>query len=175
MSSTTIFKVRPATLRDAKSIAELHNATAREAFKSMIGDVHIADVPLDKRQAFWREAIEYSEPQVQVVLDDEKIIGFVGFDRSRDKGTPPTMGEIWAIYVAAAYWGQGAGVALWDAAREGLQDEGCTHVSVWVPLANDRAMRFHELAGFKREMASAKTVAIGAVKVEEIRLKRTLA
>lgn len=175
MSSTTIFKVRPATLRDAKSIAELHNATAREAFKSMIGDVPIADVPLDKRQAFWREAIEYSEPQVQVVLDDEKIIGFVGFDRSRDKGTPPTMGEIWAIYVAAAYWGQGAGVALWDAAREGLQDEGCTHVSVWVPLANDRAMRFHELAGFKREMASAKTVAIGAVKVEEIRLNRTLA
>lgn len=175
MSSTTIFKVRPATLRDAKSIAELHNATASEAFKSMIGDVPIADVPLDKRQAFWREAIEYSEPQVQVVLDDEKIIGFVGFDRSRDKGTPPTMGEIWAIYVAAAYWGKGAGVALWDAAREGLQDEGCTHVSVWVPLANDRAVRFHELAGFKREMSSAKTVAIGAVKVEEIRLKRALA
>lgn len=174
MSSTTIFKVRPATLRDAKSIAELHNATAREAFKSMIGDVPIADVPLDKRQAFWREAIEYSEPQVQVVMDDEKVVGFVGFDRSRDKGTPPTMGEIWAIYVAAAYWGKGAGVALWDAAREGLQDEGCTHVSVWVPLANDRAVRFHELAGFKREMASAKMVAIGAVKVEEIRLKRTL-
>ena len=73
MSSTTIFKVRPATLRDAKSIAELHNASAREAFKSIIGDVPIADVPLDKRQAFWREAIEYSEPQVQVVLDDEKI------------------------------------------------------------------------------------------------------
>ena len=104
-----------------------------------------------------------------------RSIGFVGFDRSRDKGTPPTMGEIWAIYVAAAYWGKGAGVALWDAAREGLQDEGCTHVSVWVPLANDRAVRFHELAGFKREMASAKTVAIGAVKVEEIRLKRALA
>lgn len=175
MSSTTIFKVRPASLRDAKSIAELHNATAREAFKSVIGDVPIADVPLDKRQAFWREAIEYSEPQVQVVLDDEKIIGFVGFDRSRDKGTPPTMGEIWAIYVASAYWGKGAGVALWDAAREGLQDEGCTHVSVWVPLANDRAVRFHELAGFKREMSSAKTVAIGTVKVEEIRLKRALA
>ena len=175
MSSTTIFKVRPATLRDAKSIAELHNSTAREAFKSMIGDVPIADVPLDKRQAFWREAIEYSEPQVQVVLDEEKIIGFVGFDRSRDASTPPTMGEIWAIYVAAAYWGQGAGVALWDAAREGLQDEGCSHVSVWVPLANDRAVRFHELAGFKREMSSAKTVAIGTVKVEEIRLKRALA
>ncbi len=175
MSSTTTFKVRPATLRDAKNIAELHNATVREAFKALITDTPIPVVPLDKRQAYWREAIEYSEPQVQVALDDDKIVGFVGFDRCRDKGTPPTMGEIWAIYVNPAYWAKGVGLALWDAAREGLQEEGCTHVCVWVPIANERALRFHELAGFKREMSSAKTVPMGAVKVEEIRLKRALA
>ena len=176
MSSTTTFKVRPATLRDAKNIAELHNATVREAFKALIADAQIPAVPLEKRQAYWREAIEYSEPQVLVALDDEdKIVGFVGFDRSRDKGTPPTMGEIWAIYANADYWGKGVGLALWDAARDGLQDEGCTHVSVWVALSNERALRFHDLAGFKREMSSAKTVAIGTVKVEEIRLKRALA
>ncbi len=175
MSSTTTFKVRPATLRDAKHIAELHNATAREAFKSVVGDATIAEVSQEKRQAYWREAIEYSEPQVQVAMDEDKIVGFVGFDRCRDKGTPPTMGELWAIYVAPAYWGKGVGLALWDAAREGLQEEGCTHVAVWVPIANERALRFHDLAGFKREMSSAKTVAIGGVKIEEIRLKRPLA
>ncbi|MFZ3219485.1 MAG: GNAT family N-acetyltransferase [Rhodoferax sp.] len=175
MSSTTTYKVRPATLRDAKAIAELHNATVREAFQSAVTDTAIPVMPLDKRQAYWREAIEYAEPQVQVALDDDKIVGFVGFDRSRDKGTPPTMGEIWAIYVAQPYWGKGVGLALWDAAREGLQEEGCTHVSIWVPIANDRALRFHDLAGFKRELNSAKTVAIGPVKVEEIRLKRALA
>ena len=176
MSSTTTFKVRPATLRDAKNIAELHNATVREAFKTTLAvDTPIAVPPIEKRQAFWREAIEYAEPQVHVAVDEDKIVGFVGFDRSRDKGTPPTMGEIWAIYVNATYWGKGVGLALWDAAREGLQEEGCTHVSVWVPIANDRALRFHELAGFKREMNSAKTVLVGHVKVEEIRLKRPLA
>ena len=80
MSSTTTFKVRPATLRDAKNIAELHNATVREAFKALIADAQIPAVPLEKRQAYWREAIEYSEPQVLVALDDEdKIVGFVGF------------------------------------------------------------------------------------------------
>jgi ribosomal protein S18 acetylase RimI-like enzyme len=84
------------------------------------------------------------------------------------------MGEIWALYVATNHWAKGVGLALWDAAREGLQDEGCTHVSVWVPMTNDRAMRFFELAGLKREMASAKTIAIGGIKVEEIRLKRPL-
>jgi len=84
------------------------------------------------------------------------------------------MGEIWAIYANPAYWSKGVGLALWDATREGLLEEGCTHVCVWVPLANERAMRFHELAGFKREMSSAKTVPVGSVKVEEIRLKRAL-
>nr|WP_315464429.1 GNAT family N-acetyltransferase [uncultured Rhodoferax sp.] len=174
MSSTTTFKVRPATLRDAKAIAELHNSSVREAFKSMLADTPVPVTPLDKRQAYWREAIEYAEPQVQVALDEDKIIGFVGFDRSRDKGTPPTMGEIWAIYVAASHWDKGVGLALWDAAREGLLEEGCANVSVWLPIANERAMRFHELAGFKREMNTAKTVQIGAVKIEEMRLKRPL-
>ena len=174
MASTTTFTVRPASMRDAKSIADIHNATVCEAFKSVVPDAPVPVAALEKSQAFWREAIEYAEPQVHVALDGEKMVGFVGFDRSRDKGTPQTMGEIWAIYVAPGYWGQGVGLALWDTAREGLQEEGCTQVTVWVPIANDRALRFHELAGFKREPNSAKTVPIGNVKVEEIRLKRAL-
>jgi ribosomal protein S18 acetylase RimI-like enzyme len=109
-----------------------------------------------------------------VAVDGDAVVGFVGFDRSRDKKTPNTMGEIWAIYAATSYWGQGVGLALWDAARDGLVEEGCTHVSIWVPLGNERALRFHDLAGFKREMTSIKTVAVGAGKVEEIRMKRDL-
>lgn len=175
MSSTTTFTVRPASLRDAKAIADLHNATVCEAFKSATPNAPVPVAALEKPQSYWREAIEYAEPQVLVAMEGDKIIGFVGFDRSRDKGTPPNMGEIWSIYVASSYQGQGAGLALWDAAREGLQEEGCTHVSVWIALSNDRALRFHELAGFKREPSSAKTVPVGTARVEEIRLKRTLA
>ena len=67
------------------------------------------------------------------------------------------------------------GLALWDACREGLVEEGCTEVTLWVLLRNERALRFYELAGFKRDMASAKTVPMGSGKVEEIRLKRPLA
>ena len=95
------------------------------------------------REAKWREAIEFSEPQVHVAVLGDEVVGFVGFDRSRDAKTPSTTGEIWAIYVKPEHWGKGVGVALWDAAREGLEEEGCTLVTVWVPLRNDRAMRFH--------------------------------
>ena len=126
------------------------------------------------QQQYWRDAIEFGEPQVLVACDGETVIGFVGYDRSRDPRTPPTTGEIWAIYVLESHLGQGVGLALWDAAREGLMEEGCTHVSVWIELASERALRFHELAGFKRDMPSLRTVAKGAKRVEELRLKRVL-
>jgi RimJ/RimL family protein N-acetyltransferase len=174
MSSTTNFEVRLATVRDAKAIAEIHASARQAAFKGVVPGEQMPAISVDKSQAYWRDAIEYSEPQVWVALDEGVVVGFVGFDRSRDKGTPNTMGEIWAIYAVTSHWGQGVGLALWDAAREGLIDEGCTKVSLWIPLGNERALRFHDLAGFKREMTSIKTVPVGTVKVEEIRLKRDL-
>jgi len=78
------------------------------------------------------------------------------------------------LYVLPAHWDKGAGLALWDAAREGLIEEGCTEVTLWIPLLNERALRFAELAGFKRELNTARTAVIGGVKLEEIRLKRKL-
>lgn len=174
MTASITSKVRPATLRDAKPIAELHNLSLQQAFLTSATQAALPVVPQERRQAFWREAIEFSEPQVLVAQDEDGIIGFVGFDRSRDPGTPPTMGEIWALYVRPTHWSRGVGLALWDAAREGLVDEGCSHVSMWVPLACERALRFAELAGLKREMTTARTSTAGATRFEEIRLKRPL-
>ena len=136
---------------------------------------YLAKITVEKRLPYWREAIEFSEPQLLVATDGDEIVGFVGFDRSRDAGTNSTVGEIWALYVLPAHWGKGAGLALWDGAREGLKEEGCTQVTLWVLLRNERALRFYEqAAGFKREMPSLKTVAFGSAKLEEIRLKRAV-
>jgi RimJ/RimL family protein N-acetyltransferase len=168
------YQVRPATVRDAKAIAQIHIAAAQAAYQGLVPDEQLAVPTVEKRQAFWREAIEYSEPQVHVLTSGDEIVGFVGFDRSRDKGTPSTTGEIWAMYVHPEHWGKGGGVTLWDAANDGLKEEGCTKVTVWVPLRNERALRFMEQAGFKREMPSLKTVAFGSARLEEIRLKRAL-
>ena len=106
------YQVRPATVRDAKTIAQIHVASAQAAYQGLLPDDQLPAPSVEKRQALWREAIEYSEPQVQVVTKGDEIVGFVGFDRSRDKGTPSTMGEIWSLYVLPAECGQGAGVAL---------------------------------------------------------------
>lgn len=162
----TVFQIRPAIASDARPIAQIESETAA-ALGHPPGDAA-------QRMAFWKDAIEFGEPQVQVAVSGDTVVGFVGYDRSRDPRTPPTMGEIWAIHVRGSHLAQGAGLALWDAAREGLLDEGCTRVSVWIELASSRALVFHERAGFKRDMPSLRTVARGARRVEEIRLKRVL-
>ncbi len=158
--------IRPAEAADAATLAQIEGIT-EAALGRPAADPR-------KRQTFWRDAIEFGEPFVMVACDGDELVGFVGYDRSRDPRTPPTTGEIWAIYVLGSHLGQGVGLSLWDAAREGLLEEGCTHVSVWIELAMERALRFHELAGFKRDMPSLRTVAKGATRVEEIRLKRPL-
>ena len=169
------YSVRHATSRDAKAIAEIHVATWQAAYKDLMPEEYLGKITVEKRQAYWREAIEFSEPQLLVATDGDQVVGFVGFDRSRDAGTKSTVGEIWALYVSPEHWGKGAGLALWDGAREGLKEEGCTQVTLWVLLRNERALRFYEhAAGFKREMPSLKTVAFGSVKLEEIRLKRAV-
>lgn len=169
------YSVRPASARDAKAIAEIHVATWQAAYHDLMPEDHLKKMTVDKRQAFWREAIEYSEPQLLVATERDKVVGFVGFDRSRDAGTKSTVGEIWAMYVAPEHWNKGAGVALWDGAREGLKEEGCTQVTLWVLLRNERALGFYEhSAGFKREMPSLKTTDFGGTRLEEIRLKRAV-
>ena len=167
-------QVRFATLQDAPAVAALHVNACRAAYAGQVPDTHWDATPMPKRVSFWKEAIEFGEPQVMVAVADREIVGFVGFDRSRDPKSKNTTGEIWAIYADPDRLGEGVGLALWDAAREGLLEEDCTDVTIWVPLLNERTVRFHELAGFKREMNTARTVPFGAVKVEEVRMKRSL-
>lgn len=167
------YQLRAAQTADAAAIADVHASSSHAAYEGLVAGTP-KSLPLEQRRAFWRDAIEYGEPLVHVALEGARVVGFVGYDRSRDPKSKATTGEIWALYVEPGHWGRGAGLALWDAAREGLLEEGCTEVTLWIPLCNDRALRFAELAGFKRELGSAKTAVLGGVRLEEIRLRRPL-
>jgi GNAT superfamily N-acetyltransferase len=170
------YTIRPADSRDARTITTVHGLVSDAVYSQLLPPAYFIPQGTETRTDDWREAIEFGEPQVQVAIEgDDRIIGFVGYDRSRDPGSKPTVGEIWAIHVLPTHWSTGAGLALWDAAREGLAEEGCTQVTVWLPLGNERALRFHEQAGFKRELNSARTVPVNGFRLEEIRLKRTTA
>ncbi len=171
----SLFEVKPATLRDAKAIAEIHVLAWQHAYKGLVADEDLKALSVDKRLTLWREAIEFAEPQVLVCTDPQKkVVGFIGFDRSRDPKTKPTTGEIWAHYVHPSVLGLGAGLALWDAARDACEEEGFLEVTAWVYVRNEPGLAFYDTAGFKREMKTLRTTPVGSTRLEEIRLKFSL-
>lgn len=168
----SLFEVKPATLRDAKAIAEIHVLAWRHAYDGLVDEDDLKALSVDKRQAMWREAIEYAEPQVLVASDpSQKVVGFIAFDRSRDPKTKSTTGEIWAHYVHPDMLGMGVGLALWDAARDACEEEGFTEVTAWVFVRNERGMTFFDAAGFKRDMKTLRTTPVGSTRLEEVRTK----
>ncbi|MET7946169.1 GNAT family N-acetyltransferase [Micromonospora sp. NPDC005324] len=82
---------------------------------------------------------------------DGSVVGFTTFgpyrrDQDRDD-LDPTVGEVVALYVEPAHWGDGTAATLLDAARGGLTERGWAGYRAWVLADNRRARRFCERAG----------------------------
>ncbi|WP_435205892.1 GNAT family N-acetyltransferase [Micromonospora sp. bgisy143] len=82
---------------------------------------------------------------------DGLAVGFTTFGpyrRNQDRGDlDPSVGEVLALYVEPAFWGDGTATALFAAARAGLSERGWTGYRLWVLADNGRARRFWERAG----------------------------
>ncbi|WP_433118748.1 N-acetyltransferase family protein [Micromonospora sp. CA-246542] len=82
---------------------------------------------------------------------DGLAVGFTTFGpyrRNQDRDDlDPSVGEVLALYVEPAFWGDGTATALLDAARAGLSERGWTGYRLWVLADNGRARRFYERAG----------------------------
>jgi hypothetical protein len=57
------YQVRPAAASDVDAIAAVHAASSHAAYEGLVPEQH-ESLPMEKRRAFWRDAIEFSEPQV---------------------------------------------------------------------------------------------------------------
>ncbi|MEH1102498.1 GNAT family N-acetyltransferase [Micromonospora sp. CPCC 205561] len=82
---------------------------------------------------------------------DGAVAGFTTFgpyrnDQDRDD-LDPAYGEVVAMYVEPARWGDGTAPALLAAARAGLVRRGWSDYRLWVLEENHRARRFYERAG----------------------------
>lgn len=167
--------IEPATLADARRVAEVHVQAWRAAYVGIVPDEHLASLSIDKRETMWREAIDKQTPELLVARVGADVAGWVAFDASRDKDAVPGAGEIWAIYVDPAHWAGGIGRALLRRARARLSERSFGDISLWVLAANARAIRFYEAAGFTLDAGSAKVFDLGGRQVQEVRCVLTAA
>jgi ribosomal protein S18 acetylase RimI-like enzyme len=76
------------------------------------------------------------------------------------------------IYVAPACWSRGIGRALLACAVDRLVAQRYASCFLWVLLANARARRFYERAGFSSDPSSVKRITIGTADPLHAHLRR---
>ena len=141
--------------------AYVHWKAWQEAYPGLVSPAYLEKLSLEKC-----EEIAFRRPENTLVAKDgERVLGFVCYGGGDD----PDTGEIFALYVLAAYYGTGLGRRLMDAGLERLRD--CPEVRLWVLQGNARAIRFYEKCGFRPDGAEKELPALSAREIR-MRLRR---
>ena len=157
--------VRPADVDDAATIARIHVATWRTAYRGMLPDDFLASLNEAGYAERWRRTIGDNADRVYVAENAQGVIGFASGGRER-AGEVGYGGELYAIYVMQEAQGRGHGRRLVQAVVGGLREVGFTDMIVWVLRDNAVARRFYErLGGVYVRM---QPITIGSALLQEV-------
>lgn len=162
------FRIRPATIDDARNIARVHVESWMTAYADIYDEHVLASFPLEKRESEWGEALaDQSRPGFEYVAEDNdgKIIGFVSAGPERS-GDPDFAGQVYAIHVLPDHKGLGVGRLLMSETAKALLRKGITSLLVWVLAENYPARRFYEELG--GEVAREQQIATAGQTVDEV-------
>ena len=169
---------------DSGALGRLHAETWHAAYTGLLPDRVLADVTVEARTAFWERVLAEGISDRRTVLvscdgdsggdgdSDGTPVGFVFTGPCRDAETPEA-GEVYAIYVARAHWGRGAGPELIEGAHEALRGAGFDEAFLWVLAGNDRACRFYERHGWQTD-GTQVIKDVHDCPVPELRYRRSL-
>lgn len=146
-------EIRPATAADAAAIARVHVASWQTTYKGILPDAVLDGLSVERRAAFWGEALGQAERPGVILVADDAAAGVVGFVSA---GTPqaPLAGydaELHALYLLEEHQRGGVGRALVRAAAAALWRQGYRALFLWV-LAENESRRFYAALG-GREVA----------------------
>lgn len=156
---------RPATIDDARAIAQVHVDTWRTTYAGIVPDDYLRDLSYERRERQWQSFYTKPEPKsdLLVALEGQTVIGFSCWGQER--GTDEESGEVFAIYLLKRFHGQGIGKELFLRSIASINSEGFSSVAVWA-LADNPTCKFYRNMGGSE--FSEKFVEIGGVKLKEI-------
>lgn len=145
-------RVRTETDDDVDAVAAVHVRAWQAGYAGLMPAEVLASLDPAARAAERRRRRAVGGPFTTMVAEvDAVVVGFatvgpyrIGRDRDR---LDPAYGEILAVYVEPAQWGNGIGSALLSDAAVHLRERGFTEARLWVLEDNVRARRFYERAG----------------------------
>ena len=160
-------RIREATLDDVPGIARVHVDTWRTAYPGIVPAEHLAGLSYERSEARWREhAFREGSPNLVFVTEDAgHIVASASGGPERD-GLPGYDGELYGLYVLAAYQRQGVGRALMLTVARRLVADGFKAMIIWVLKDNLKAQAFYEAMG--GVPVSEKTITIGGAELIEV-------
>jgi len=160
-------RIRQATPDDIPGIARVHVDTWRTAYPDIVSAEHLAGLSYERSEARWREhAFREGSPSLVFVAEDTgEIIASASGGPERD-GIPGYDGELYGLYVLAAYQSQGIGRALLQTVAQRLAADRFKAMILWVLKDNRKARAFYETMG--GAPAGEKMITIGGTELIEV-------
>ncbi|GCE29007.1 putative N-acetyltransferase YuaI [Dictyobacter alpinus] len=143
-----MLKIRAATLDDVAGIARVHVDVWRSAYRGIVPDDILAGLSYERRERQWDVTLRGTHHQEFVYLAEDENGQCVGFASGGPAlfDDPVYQGELFTIYILAAYQRQGLGYRLFFQIVERLSEQGLTSMFLWV-LADNPACSFYESLG----------------------------
>jgi GNAT superfamily N-acetyltransferase len=154
--------IRPATVADARALAELEVRAWRWAYVDIVAEQDM--ITVDERAAHWSSAGALEGAFVAEV--EGRMVGAVQLGPDVDD---PSAGRLRGPDVEPAAQGAGIGTALYEHAVVQLQTAGFAEAVLWIFEANGHARGFYERRGWTADGATG-TVA----QAPELRYRQTL-
>ncbi|RKN49248.1 GNAT family N-acetyltransferase [Micromonospora endolithica] len=143
---------------DAPAVARVHIRGWQAGYAGIVPEEVLARLNV----AAWaqrRRDLGTADPEhpftTMLTEQDGEVTGFVTFGPYRNNqdrdDLDHTYGEVVAMYVEPARWGDGTARTLFATARDGLVARGWTEYRLWVLADNGRARRFYERAGLSAD------------------------
>lgn len=164
--------IRKASLDDANSIAAIHVASWKQAYRGILPDRLLDSLDADERASLWSIWLNTPGFQTFVADDDGELLGFTALCPARPIAEPPENAiEITHLYVDARAQGQGVGARLLRKALATASES--SSVLLWVLEENHKARIFYDHFGFKPEGAVHSDPLFLGNDAREVRYKRS--
>jgi GNAT superfamily N-acetyltransferase len=169
---------RLARASDARAIAEVHVRSWQAAYRDLLPQEFLDGLDPGQRRPGWDRTLSEADwPRRGVFVAEQagELVGFASFCPARDEDLDPgCMGEVPAIYLVRAAWGQGHGRQLMTDALAAITAAGFREAVLWVLDTNERARSFYQAGGWCADGAVKQDRGAG-FPLNEVRYRRPLA
>jgi len=166
-------EIRTATLADLETLASIHEASARDAYRHIFPPA--AEFPREAARAEIGLHLRDPAKRTTLALKDGNAVGLIVAGPASDSAptlSRGTVGQISLLHVPPDARDRGIGTALLNDALVWLAAAGHAQAVLWVLVANDQARRFYEHRGWDED--GARRIEQHAIPIEIMRYVRVL-